>query len=206
MDFVDIDAPPLLARSGAELRPVAQRFARAYRALPLQLTHRSTDLITEGTTGRVHAGGAFEDEAIHTELALALADLGPALRPRFEWYWCRGAFFHTDAHYADVMFGVWAVAGPPSDIVFARSGQRVEVSAGTIVVFDPFEVHGVLRRGAERYEAVDYADHTAVSVFAGFELAIDAVVRACFGISSAAPDARILSSTTRVSAETGRLD
>ena len=108
------------------------------------------------SVGRVESAGTWSDDALHAGLASALGDLGSALRPHFEWYVCRGAFFHTDAHYADVMFGVWAVAGASVDLVFARSAQRVEVEAGTIVIFDPFEVHGVLVRGAVRYDPADY--------------------------------------------------
>ena len=105
------------------------------------------------------------------------------------------------------MFGVWAVAGASVDIVFARSAQRFEVEAGTIVIFDPFEVHGVLVRGAARYDAADYCGpSTPSSVFAGFELDLNDAVRTRFGVGDSIPDARIVSSTTRVSAETGQLD
>jgi len=207
VEYIDLVAEPLLARSGPALRPVARRFAVGFRALPASLIAKTSGVSAAALPGRVESDGTWSDDAVHAELASALGDLGSALRPRFEWYVCRGAFFHTDAHYADLMFGVWAVAGAAVDIVFARSAQRVEVEAGTIVIFDPFEVHGVLLRGAARYDAVDYCGpNIASSVFAGFEIDLNDAVRARFGVGDSIPDARIVSSTTRVSAETGRFE
>ena len=141
MEYIDFVAEPLFARSGPALRPVARRFAVGFRALPANLLARASRVSAAASAGRVESAGTWSDDALHAELASTLGDLGSAVRPRFEWYVCRGAFFHTDAHYPDVMFGVWAVAGAEVDIVLARSAQRVEVEAGTIVIFDPFEVH-----------------------------------------------------------------
>ncbi|HJW53191.1 MAG TPA: hypothetical protein VJ501_14355 [Burkholderiaceae bacterium] len=206
MEYIDLVAEPLLARSGPELRPVARRFAVGFRALPANLLARASRVSVAASAGRVESAGTWSDDALRAELASTLGDLGSALRPRFEWYVCRGAFFHTDAHYPYVMFGVWAVAGAGVDIVLARSAQRVEVEAGTIVIFDPFEVHGVLMRGTDHYDVADYRGASMPSsVFAGFELELNAAVRARFGVDHSIADARIVSSTTRVSAETGRL-
>lgn len=205
VELIDIQAPPLLARSAGTMRPLARRFAQGLRPPPPALVERAGRLETDGAEGRVHSGGTFVDEAAHAELAGALGGLGAALRPRFEWYWCRGAFFHTDAHYADVLFGVWAVCGPPADVVFARSAQRVEIKPGTIVVFDPFEVHGVLARGTLRYEAAAYRASDRPSIFAGFEIALDEATLEHFGGVRVA-DAHIISSATRIAADTGQLD
>lgn len=207
MEYLDLAAEPLLARAGPTLRQLARRFAVGFSAVPAGLSAKASSVSRASSVGRVESAGAWCDEALRAELASALDDLGSALRPSFEWYVCRGAFFHTDAHYAGVMFGVWAVADAPVDIVFARSSLRVEVKAGTIAIFDPFEVHGVLMRGAVRYDAADYSSPSMpASVFAGFELDLNDAVRARFAVGEALPDARIISSTTRVSAETGRLD
>jgi hypothetical protein len=123
------------------------------------------------------------------------------MRQTFEWYLCRGAHFHTDAHYSDVLFGVWYITGPSVDIVFARARLSIPVRAGSIVVFDPFEVHGVLKSGASEYRAEDYAG-TEPSVFAGFEIEIDPAVRAAFELTEA-HGARLFSSSTRIAAATG---
>jgi hypothetical protein len=154
----------------------------------------------------VQSGGTWSDADVHREIAAALdPEWAPALRARFEWYLCRGAFFHTDAHFGDVLFGVWYVSGPPVDIAFPRAGLRLAVDPGALVVFDPFEVHGVLRRGAERYSADDYAD-AAASVFVGFEVDLTDSVRERFGMNACVADARVVSSATRVSATTGTID
>ena len=96
---------------------------------------------------------------------------GAALRPDFEWYYCRGAFFHNDAHYDARLFGVWCIEGPPMQLVFPRAALRLAVAPASVVVFDPFEVHGVLAPGCSTYAANDYQSAEA-SVFVGFELDI----------------------------------
>ena len=127
-----------------------------------------------------------------------------SLRPGFEWYACRGAFFHHDAHYGNVLFGAWCVGGPRREIVFSRSGIRVAAGVGDWVVFDPFEPHAVLDTGAERYAREQY-DDAPVSLFVGFELELDDAVRSAFGVGPAPPDATLLASHVAVNAETGAL-
>jgi hypothetical protein len=207
MQLLALDAPPLLAGSGTSLRSLARRVATAL-ATPLpDLVARARSISgPEPVVGRVQSGGAWNDCDVHGALVKAL-DLLPrrALRPAFEWYQCRGAFFHTDAHYADVLFGVWYIDGPPVDLVFARTSLRVAARPGTIVVFDPFEVHGVLLPGATEYRADDYAGSRA-SVFVGFELELDDAVRAAFELGEPTAAARLVSSSTRVMPTTGAFE
>ena len=207
MQFIAIDAPGLLAHSGHSMRAVARRIACGQRSPDAALVARAREAgCGEASPGRIESAGKWADARARTQLAEALGQpLGHALRPTFEWYICRGAFFHTDAHYTDVMFGVWYLDGPPVDIVFARAGVRVAALAGSIVVFDPFEVHGVLHGGASEYVAADYANAPR-SVFAGFELELDDAVHASFAITEAASGARVVSTHTRVSAASGALD
>jgi hypothetical protein len=207
MDFLELKAPPLLAGSATALRPLARRVATAVAAPPPELAARAGAIGNgEPIIGRVQAGGTWSDGLVHAALAQALDPLpGHALRQTFEWYQCRGAFFHTDAHYADVLFGVWYVEGPPIDLVFARAALRIAARPGTIVVFDPFEVHGVLRPGATEYRADDYAG-CAASVFVGFELELDDTVRVAFELAAPAADARLVSSGTRVMPTTGAFE
>ena len=99
------------------------------------------------------------------QLAEALGTrLGAALRLDFEWYYCRGAFFHNDAHYDARLFGVWCIEGPPMQLVFPRAALRLAIAPTSVVVFDPFEVHGVLAPGCDTYAANDYLSAEA-SVF-----------------------------------------
>ena len=159
MELLDLNAPPLLAGSATSVRSLARRVATAIATPSPELVERARAISgPESVIGRVQSGGAWNDSDVHGALVRALDPLpGRALRQTFEWYQCRGAFFHTDAHYADVLFGVWYIEGPPVDIVFARASLRVAARPGTIVVFDPFEVHGVLLPGATAYRADDYA-------------------------------------------------
>jgi hypothetical protein len=156
--------------------------------------------------GRVHGLGRFE----HPQVLTALRDAMPTtlrdrLRREFEWYACRGARFHNDAHYADVLFGAWCAAGPPREVVFARSGLRVPAAPGDWVVFDPFEPHGVLDPGARQYRREQY-EGAPVSLFIGFELELDEHARSAFGIGPVQPGAPLLSSGVAIHAETGALN
>lgn len=205
MHYLPVTAAPLLAHAAA-LRPVATRIACEFREPDTALAARAAALVPGLAVGRVHTAGAWEDDSVHAALSSALdAPLRPALRRGFEWHLCRGAFFHNDAHYGDVLFGVWCAAGPSMDLVFPRAGIHIASRPGTIAIFDPFEVHGVLQPGARDYRAEDYAS-ADVSVFVGFELTIDDAVRERFGIAASVPDARIVSSRTRVVAATGAFE
>jgi hypothetical protein len=207
MQLLPVDAPPLLAGGTHGLRPVARRIARMVCPAPFELAERAASVdVADVVPGRVQSAGRWADPDALAHLAAALdAPLRPSLLEHFEWYVCRGAHFHTDAHYADVLFGVWYLAGPAVDLVFPRAGVRIPLLPGASVIFDPFEVHGVVPPGATRFDS-DWAATAQRSVFAGFELALDAVVRDAFGIGAAAPEARLVTSATRISAPTGAFE
>jgi hypothetical protein len=197
----------LVAASSATLRPVASRVASSFSEPPAKLRERAASVgASQVDVGRVHSAGKWTDPAVHTAIAAALdTPLQPALRTGLEWYLCRGAFFHTDAHYPDVLFGIWYVIGPAREIVFPRAKLRVAAAPGALLIFDPFEIHGVLAPGAATYRAADYVQ-TPISVFVGFELELTEIVRSHFDMVRVPNDARIISSTTRVSAETGTFE
>lgn len=153
--------------------------------------------------GRVIAAGKFTDQEVFAQLAAALpAPLAALLRPNFEWYGCRGAAFHNDAHYADVLFGAWCLAGPDRALVFPRLALSVPTTPGDFVVFDPFEPHGVLRAGQTCYARTDY-ENTQPSLFLAFELQLAEAARERFGVGAAPAGATELSSRAAVNAETG---
>ncbi len=161
---------------------------------------------TPSAPGRVHGGGGFSSAAALAALRAALPlALIAALRPGFEWYCCRGAFFHNDAHYGEVLFGAWCVQGPTRELVFARLGLRLPAAEGDFAVFDPFEPHAVLALDAATYDRAHY-EGSAPSVFLGFELELNDAVRAAFGIGAAPASGPELSSRTAVNAETGTLN
>ena len=164
---------------------------------------RLPDTTTVSTPGRVHGLGRFASREIRSALAAALPGaLRESLRGEFEWYACRGAFFHNDAHYSAVLFGAWCVAGPPREIVFSRAFARCPAAMGDWVVFDPFEPHAVLDRADDRYRQEHY-DGAPVSLFLGFELALDEPVRRAFGIGPPQAGAPVLASSVAINAETG---
>jgi hypothetical protein len=154
--------------------------------------------------GRVVSGGGLRDQATSMQLARQLPEaLAPHLREDFEWYACRGAFIHNDAHYGDVLLGAWWIQGPAREIAFARLRLRTAGAPADLVVFDPFAPHAVLDQ--------DHLHHTREAyladppgVFLGFELAPARSVRTVFGIDEP-PVGRgvVLSSQVPMHAETG---
>jgi hypothetical protein len=201
--FTDLaGAPAICRREGAADRASAARLLTGRLAVPAMPLPDTTAVTT---AGRVHGLGRLAGGSIHSALAAALPpDLRDSLRSEFEWYACRGAFFHNDAHYGAVLFGAWCVAGPPREIVFARAGARCPAGPGDWVVFDPFEPHAVLDRGDEFYRRERYEGAPA-SLFLGFELQLDERVRQAFGIVPAPAGAAVLASSIPINAETGAL-
>ena len=206
VDFVTHSAAPLacVSASGA-VRPIARRLAHGYHCPDSALLAAARDSASRsGPPGRVSAVGTFRSPAVFGQLGEALgAALASALREDFEWYVCRGAFFHNDAHFESVLFGVWCVHGPAAHMVFPRAGVRLPAAPGNLVVFDPYEVHGVLAASKATYAAEDYED-AEPSVFVGFELSLEPVCDA-FGVA-AAIEGRAISSQTRIAATTGDID
>ena len=126
------------------------------------------------------------------------------LRPRLQWYGCRGAFFHHDAHFGRVLFGAWCLAGPERRLLYPRLRIGLPASPGDAAIFDPFEPHGVLDPGESTWQRERYAG-AEPSLFLGFELEITPALAAAFGIGELAPAAVLLSSRVAVNAETGAL-
>jgi hypothetical protein len=204
VEFIAHVAPLVACASGAGTRPIARRLAHGQQAPEGALIAAALEVAASaGSPGRVQSGGTFRDGSVTARIAQALGPaLAPALRETLEWYVCRGAHFHNDAHYGDVMFGVWCVMGPEADLVFPRAGLRLSARPGCLAVFDPFEIHGVLAPSCTRYAPDDYVD-AEPSVFVGFELEL-AQVREAFGIGERG-DGRVISSQTRIDAVTGAL-
>jgi hypothetical protein len=206
-DLTDLRVEPAICETGADRRASARRLGIGHLA-PDQELLRAAQSIADRCPpmpGRVHGLGEFVDRRVHAALAATLRpEHRLRLRDRFEWYACRGAGFHTDAHYAGVLFGAWCVAGPPREIVFARAGLRAPSAIGDFAVFDPFEPHAVLDPGQPRYDR-DHFSAAAPSVFIGFEIELDAEARRLFGVGDAPATGATLSSSVAVNAETSAL-
>ena len=194
-----------LSASG-NARSIANKVAFGECASDQTLQARAHErVLGDAIAGKVHALGTWHEPSVHVRLKAALgALLAPALRPDFEWYQCRGAFFHNDAHYDARLFGIWGIAGPPAELVFPRAALRLDAGPGNIIVFDPFEVHGVLAPTCSAYAVDDYRDAEA-SVFLGFELDITPAIATAFGIEPGV-HGRVISSQTRIAATNGALD
>ena len=156
-----------------------------------------------GRPGRVQSGGTLVHAQFEHVLRGALpGPLSEFLRTTMEWYGCRGAFFHNDAHYDGVLFGVWCILGPPRELVFPRIGRRVSAAMGSMAVFDPFEPHAVLGVGADAYRSEDY-EQDDVSVFLGFEVELAPAVRGAFGIGAPHREGMTWSSRIAINPATG---
>jgi hypothetical protein len=207
MQWILHAAPAAAGLSAAGVaRSIARAIAFGERAPDATLSARAHDVArSDGAIGKVHARGIWQEPAVQAQLADVLSGpLAPALRADFEWYYCRGAFFHNDAHYDDRLFGVWYVFGPPVELVFPRATVRLGIGAGSIVVFDPFEVHGVLAPGRSSYAATDYQSADP-SVFLGFELDITPVIADAFDMHDGL-NGPVISSRTRISTASGAIE
>lgn len=209
MRLIATTAPAASSRSAAGIgRSIARMVAVGERTADARLRALALDIAGShgGAVGKVHSAGTWQCPTAHTQLAEALGDpLCAALRPTFEWYYCQGAFFHNDAHYDARLFGVWCVVAPAIELVFPRIEVRVAVPPGTVVVFDPYEVHGVLAPGCTAYAETDYQSASA-SVFLGFELDITPAIAKLFGIHDRIDPGLVISSQTRVDATSGKIE
>ena len=206
MPFVDLARAPLnCAGSAGSARSIASRLWRGERAPRSKVSAlaESAAARMRGQVGRVESLGAFEDIEVERDLRHGLPEVFASfLRSRLEWYGCRGAFFHNDAHYDGVLFGIWSILGPARVVVFPRVDCRLSSAVGEMAVFDPFEPHGVLDATALSYRAQDYEGARA-SVFLGFEIELSAEVRDAFGIASAQERSPTLSSRIAINPENG---
>jgi hypothetical protein len=194
-----------LPMSAGASRTLARRAWYGRAPAPAALGWRAEELAASvpPLPGRVQPLGRFEDPAVWQALSVCLPpEAGKSLRRTFEWYGCRGAGFHTDAHYDSVLFGAWCLAGPARDVVFGQRGLRLACTAGDLVMFDPFQPHAVLDSGESCYDRERYAGAPA-NVFLGFEVELSDPVRELFGIGPAEPGAFAIGSGTAVNAETG---
>jgi len=192
-----------VSASGAT-RSIANKIAIAHCVPDDSLRARAHKEPAAVEAGRVYSSGAWHDAAARAQLINALgSQLASGLRDDFEWYRCRGAFFHNDAHYDNQLFGVWCISASPADLVFPRAPMRLAISPGSIVVFDPFEVHGIVRPNAQQFSASEY-DKAEAIVLLGFELDLTEDIATAFGITRgiAGP---LVSSRTRINAATGAI-
>lgn len=202
--FIPLRCPPAICEGPKERRTSARSVYVAQAAPGAALAESARALAERcpSAPGRVHALGDFVDPALHTQLAETMPRL--TLRARFEWYACRGAGFHNDAHYEGVLFGAWCVAGPAREIVFPRGAVCVPAAIGDFVVFDPFEPHAVLDPGQDLYSR-EHFEAAPASVFVGFEIEIDEDARGAFGIDTRPEGGALLSSAIPINAESGAL-
>jgi hypothetical protein len=205
MPFQACAGPGANAAVGGSSRSLATLFWHDQCTASPALTAAARTIATAsaGRPGRVESAGTFEDTGLLTELRRVLPDqLAPAVKPRMEWYRCRGASFHNDAHYGGVMFGIWSVGGPPRDVVFPRIGRRLPATAGNIIIFDPFEPHAVLDAGADSFQREHY-EGSEPNLFLGFEIELLPRVMAAFGIGAARNGDPTLSSRIAINPESG---
>lgn len=206
LQWLDVNGGPAVCRS-QQLpdRAAAGCVLVGHARVPTAVRQAGATVLStmDATAGRVVGLGQFVDPTLAAFVSRYLRG-SLDVRPRFEWYACRGAGFHNDAHYGGVLFGAWCVSGPRRDIVFARTGLRAAVGAQDFVVFDPFEPHAVLDPDSDTYVRERYLE-AEPNLFIGFE--IELTVAACnsFAISAVVDGAVELSSRVPINPETGAL-
>src|SRR5258706_16101348 len=132
-----VELPEALPMSASARRGLERRIWHSRAAVPPPLEQHASQLAekTPQTPGRVHQLGRFEDETARRALSACLPeDLAASLHSPFEWYGCRGAGFHTDAQYDEVLFGAWGMAGPMRGFGLPRTELRGAGAGGALVV------------------------------------------------------------------------
>lgn len=78
-----------------------------------------------------------------------------------------GSWFHHDADdYPASLFCVqWLEETDPWDLLFPESGLRIPLTRGTIVLFDPSNVHGVVYRGKDVFDQEGFLGGNGVQLF-----------------------------------------
>jgi hypothetical protein len=73
---------------------------------------------------------------------------------------CLGSWFHHDTaqdEYRRAAFSVlWLEDESPWDLLFPLTGHRVPLTKGTHVLFDSCNIHGVVKRGTDRFVEADF--------------------------------------------------
>jgi len=95
-----------------------------------------------------------------------------------------GSLFHHDGDdYAENFFCVqWLGNGDPWDLLFPESGLRLPLLPGTVVLFDPCNVHGVVYREKDRFEQFGLGDQ-GVQPFTSLSLKMTPEYLHLFGTS-----------------------
>ena len=89
---------------------------------------------------------------------------------------CRGARYHHDgAQYGGAAFcNLFVSEDKGLDLHFPRTGQRVPLARGTVVVFDTGQPHGVIGRSSHRFDPADFPpDADCSQLFLTWELPIE---------------------------------
>lgn len=88
---------------------------------------------------------------------------------------CLGAPFHHDGgDFTDQAFAVlWLSDDEGWDLVFPQvegPSRRIEMRYGAVAVFDAAQPHGVVRRGAARYDDADFPVESAAGHYLSWDL------------------------------------
>ncbi len=89
---------------------------------------------------------------------------------------CRGARYHHDGmQYGGAAFCNLFVSDDKGlDLIYPGTGQRIALKRGTAVLFDTCQPHGVVPRGASRFDENDFPDSRELSqLFLTWELPIE---------------------------------
>ena len=88
----------------------------------------------------------------------------------------RGTTYHHDgAYYGSAAFcNVFLSEDSQADLHFPVTGQRIALSRGAAVIFDPCQPHAIIKRGAAGFNETDFAhEQMRPQVFLSWELPIE---------------------------------
>lgn len=99
---------------------------------------------------------------------------------------CRGARYHHDGdQYGGAVFcNLFLSEDKGLDVHYPSLARRIPLQRGTVLLFDTCQPHGVVPRGADRFDPADFADgRDATQLFLTWELPVeDARVARALGV------------------------
>lgn len=190
--------PRVLLPDG-RLRSISSRVLVGHANLPVMTEEESLPLLEEEVnTLSWHEGDILTcekgvPEFVKPAVVSALQDMGitvPVLDNPLLFAAC-GATFHHDAEYFGdkILVTAWLEGVHDWDLLFPELNLRIELTHGTVVVFDPGCVHGVVKRGESRFEEAPFHED-GFELFAHFHLEQSLEVQALMGFETFSREVR----------------
>ena len=196
--LVSVAGQPHVLLPDGRLRSISSRVLVGHANLPVMTEEESLPLLEEEvntlswTEGDILTCENGVPEFVKPAVIQALRDLRVTVPVKDNplLFAACGATFHHDAEYFGdkVLVTAWLEGVHDWDLLFPELNLRIELTHGTVVVFDPGRVHGVVKRGESHFEEQPFHED-GFELFAHFHLDQSPEVQTLMGFETFSPDA-----------------